>query len=148
MHPNTNRSTPPPQLLPIGMLVRDQMRWNYAISSVGGGLGTAALRVWMSPPGGHVAVVTELGTGLSITNGAEHIHAALNDEYPGLILFEHYPATPPLDHLDEHIDQVVMTKGKVSWRAVWPVPPANPNFMANQRWIRLYGTTISPGFAV
>jgi hypothetical protein len=72
------------------------------------------LRVWRLPGGTHIAVVTERGPGMSITNVAEHAHAALTKQFPGpLKVVEHYPDD---DYRGEHFDEITVTRRTPSWR--------------------------------
>lgn len=81
------------------------------------------LRVWRVKGTGLVAVVTEPANspGMSITNAAEQVVAAVRALYPRqqhLTIVEHYPAS---GGLPESFDQVVHTPGQpgVDWR---PIP--------------------------
>jgi hypothetical protein len=82
-----------PSLPPIGELELDDPFWRYP-SGAGAGEGVARLRVWAASGGtGHLAVVTELGLGASITNSIEDIWDDLRARWHGdLTLLEHYPA--------------------------------------------------------
>lgn len=112
-------------------LIRDEDRWPYD-TSVGAGYGIARLLVWTMPIG-HVAAVTDLGNGASITNSAEHIWAALADQYgEPLVLLEHYWAE---GGVEEHVDQVAVLDGQPRWRRIWPTPPSNPQHDELRQWI-------------
>ncbi|WP_432158584.1 hypothetical protein [Streptomyces sp. bgisy153] len=123
------------------LLVTDDPAWTYASSCAGGG-GIALLRVWRTADGGHLAIVTENGISVSITNAAEEISAALTARYPGpLVILEHYRAGDGADH--ERLDQVLAQPGRTpQWRPVWPIPPANPDFEAHQAWMSEYGNAL------
>lgn len=112
-------------------LIRAEERWPYD-ASVGAGYGIARLLVWKMPTG-HVAAVTDLDNGASITNSAEHIWAALADQYgEPLVLLEHYRA----DGIDEeHVDQVDMLDGRPRWRRICPTPPSHPQHHELREWV-------------
>lgn len=120
--------------LPV-QLIRCEQRWRYA-SSCAAGFGEARLLVWQAPAG-HVAAVTELGIGASVTNSAGHIWSALVAEYgQPLVLLEHWLAED--SHLGdgEHVDQVRVRNGQPEWRRIWPTPPSNPQHQEFERWIQ------------
>lgn len=122
-------------------LVTDDPAWTYTSTCAGGG-GMALLRVWRTADDGHLAMITENGIAVSITNAAEDIAAALTGQYPGrLVILEHYRAGDGAPY--ERLDQVLVRPGRTpDWRPVWPIPPNNPNFAAHQTWIREYGATL------
>lgn len=113
-------------------LIRHEARWRYASSCVAGG-GVARLLVWRSYAGladdtvtGHVAAVTELGIGVSVTNSAEHIWASLVAEYgEPMVLLEHYLGDDTLNPDGERIDQVYVQRGQPDWRRLWPTPASH-----------------------
>lgn len=134
-----------PPLPTLGELLVDEPRWRYPTTGIGGGMGEARLRVWQTADHEHhlVAVVTELGVGLSITNGIEHIWAALTLLFPGrpLILLEHWPADQSGESGD-HIDQADIVAGAPVWRRVWPTPSDNPDHLTNRAWIAHNGHVV------
>lgn len=122
-----------PALTPPARLIRCEQRWRYA-SSCGAGYGVARLLVWQAPAG-HVAAVTDLGIGASVTNSAEHIWSALVAEYgQPLVLLEHYLGEDTLDLDGEHLDQVFVRNGQPAWRRIWPTSDSHPQHDEFQRW--------------
>lgn len=90
------------------------------------------LLVWKMPTE-HVAAVTDLDNGASITNSAEHIWAALADQYgEPLVLLEHYRAD---GIAEEHVDQVDMLDGQPRWRRICPTPPSHPQHHELRQWV-------------
>lgn len=123
---------------PRGLVTNDPF-WRYP-SQAGAGEGIAHLRVWRTGHG-HLAIVSEVGLGASITNSAEHIYAALAATYGarGLIVLEHWPADQDLAD-EEHLDQVqIADDGTPYWRRIWPTPPTNPHHRSLDSWMWLYG---------
>lgn len=119
----------------------DDPAFTFPASCAGGG-GMAGLRVWRTADGGHLALVTEKGLGVSITNAAEEITAALNARFRGsLVILEHWLPGDGADH--DRLDQVLVPPGRAPrWRPVWPVPPANPDHAAHREWMRTCGRTL------
>ncbi|MGV9679185.1 hypothetical protein ACWDSJ_28220 [Nocardia sp. NPDC003482] len=134
-----------PALPPLGERLFDDPRWAYRAGG-GFGVGVAHLRVWAA--GDHtdatVAVVRDLAQGVSITNAIEHIAAAVRHRYRAgrLILLEHWPADHPHGG-GEHLDQALVAEGGVTWRELWPTPPADaPDHTHVLAWIAAHGTTV------
>lgn len=123
------------------LLVEDDAAWTYASACVGSG-GIALLRVWRTTDGGHLAIVTENGIGVSVTNSAEEIGAALTACFPGpLVVLEHYRAGDGTNY--ERLDQVLTGPGRETrWRPVWPIPPSHPDFERHRAWMRECGSTL------
>jgi hypothetical protein len=133
-----------PSLPPLGDLVADDPFWRYP-SGCAASEGVARLRVWMAAGGaGHLAVVTELGLGASVTNSVPDIWRVLRSRWPGpLTLLEHWPAAESFSDDGEHLDQVVTDNGRApSWRRVWPVPATNPDHSRLTDWMSRYGYRI------
>lgn len=80
------------------------------------------LRVWADDGARVVAVVTEAGDGMSITNAAEQVWKAITAIYPGkdVTIIEHYPTDSGCG--GEHFDQVRMTASGPAWTRL----PAGP----------------------
>jgi len=97
-------------------LIRDDPAWSYLAPT---GPATRRLRVWRTEPGRLVAVVTERGAGMSITNAAETIAAQLAGEHPDDVLevIEHYPAGIGADEA-EHFDSVCFDGRRPRWRRI------------------------------
>lgn len=132
----TDSPFPPlPRVPDPDVLEADEPAWTYPSSCAGGG-GIALLRVWRTDNGGHLAMLTENGIGVSITNAAEEITAKLSLNYPGpLVVLEHYRKGDGADH--ERLDQVVVPPGRSAlWRPVWPIPPVNPDHADHRDWMR------------
>lgn len=138
-------------LPPLGVLIADDPWWRYPSPFCAAGDGIAHLRVWDTPAGGHVAVVTEAGLGASVTNSAEGIIGALQARYGHpLTLLEHWPdgetITWPVGAptvLGEHIDQVHTGLFRPRWRRVWPVHPDNPDYDALAAWFGEHGRRVA-----
>lgn len=85
---------------------------------------------------GFLAVATETGTGLTITNSMEHIWHLLRDRYcrtgQPLTLLEHYPPGAGADQR-EHLDEAWVATGP-RWRRIWPTSPANPDHDLLSAW--------------
>ncbi|TLQ39194.1 hypothetical protein [Streptomyces marianii] len=108
-------------------------------SSCGGRGGLAGLRAWQTADAGCLAIVTERGLGVSITNAAEEITAALTARLPGpLVVLEHWL---PGDGADHHrLDQVLAAADRrPQWRRIWPTPPTNPHHASCETWMNTCG---------
>ncbi|MFD7556500.1 hypothetical protein ACFV9E_18420 [Streptomyces sp. NPDC059835] len=116
----------------------DDPAFTFSSSCAGGG-GLAALRVWRTADGGHLAIVTERSLGVSVTNAAEEITAALTSRFPGpLVVLEHWLSGDGAGH--DRLDQVLAPAGRrPRWRRVWPTAPANPDHAAYEEWMRSCG---------
>lgn len=142
--PSTSENTPflpLPYVLAPHILVADEPSWAYPSSCAGGG-GLALLRVWRTADNGHLAIVTESGVGVTITNSAEEITAKLSGRFTGpLVVLEHWRAGDGADH--ERLDQVFAPAGhSPRWRPVWPIPPTNPNHQAHRDWMHAFGAAM------
>ncbi|MGI9156783.1 MAG: DUF6166 domain-containing protein, partial [Marmoricola sp.] len=99
---------------PAAELIRDDPEWPMP-GFFGGRPWPRRLRVWRLPDETVLAVVTERGPGPSVTNVAEHVHAALSRVYPGsLRMIEHYP--PGATSLGEFFTEVTLIDGHPNWR--------------------------------
>lgn len=134
-------------LPPLGGLIDDVAQWWYPSRDCAGREGIARLRVWTAGAG-HLAVVTELGTGVSITNAISDIWKILAEDYAGpLILVEHWPASQAGD-TGEHLDLVQARDRRPDWQRLWPTAPANPCHAAAEAWMAASGHVIlSPAAA-
>ncbi|MFF8992601.1 hypothetical protein ACF09H_22225 [Streptomyces sp. NPDC014983] len=141
MQVNQDDFLPLPSLSDPHQLVTYDPAWTYPSACAGGG-GMALLRVWRTADGGHLAIVTENGIAVSITNAAEEISEALTRRYPGpLVILEHYPAGDGAPH--DRLDQVLAVPGRTPrWRPIWPTSPVNPDYTTNRAWMDAYGTTL------
>lgn len=131
-------------LPPLGALELDDPFWRYP-SPAGTGEGAARLRIWAASGGtGHLAVVTELGMGTSITNSIEDIWDDLRARWHGdLTLLEHYPAAESFPDDDDDLYQVVIVPGcEPTYRRVWPVPASNPDRDWLAGWMNRHGHRI------
>lgn len=114
-------------------LIRDDPAWTYLAPT---GLCQRRLRVWHlteAHPGDRrgprhlVAVITEAGPGMTITNAAEMVAKALRDAYPDdhIETYEHWPADTGADPT-EHYDLVEVTPGRrPDWYRTDPALLAN-----------------------
>jgi hypothetical protein len=131
-------------LPPLGELVVDDPFWRYPA----GGLAweaVAHLRVWLTtgPEPGHLAVVTETGLGVSVTESAGHIWAELACRYGhSVVLFEHHPL-PELGEGAETLDLVCIgADGSPHWTRVGPTPEDNPRHAGLELWMATDGHRI------
>jgi hypothetical protein len=133
-----------PGLPPLGDLIIDEPAWHYIAPRTAPGHGAVRLRVWTVPGGtGHLAVATELGTGVSVTNSIEDLWRDLSGNWAGhLILLEHYPEDQAFPDDGEHLDQVLITGREPEWRRVWPMPESNPRYAATAAWMTSHGRRI------
>jgi len=129
----------------LGDLITDDPWWSYPTTGIGGGSGVTRLRIWQARnnSGPHIVVVTELGVGVSITNGIEFIAAKLTTVLPGhpFVLLEHWPKEESVT-CEEHLDQVLFTTTGPQWRRIWPTPSTNPGHAELDEWVRLSGQSI------
>jgi hypothetical protein len=140
-------SRPPvPDLTPAGDLLVDDPMWCYPSGTLARG-GYAHLRVWPAKQS-HVASVTDLRMGSSVTNAAEHIHAALVAQLgEPLVMLEHYRPADNMDDDGHTLDHVTVVDGEPAWRKVWPVGPDDPDHDATAAWMRTHGFRILGGSA-
>ncbi|GLX06774.1 hypothetical protein [Microbispora sp. NBRC 16548] len=137
-----------PDLPDLARLAHEDTAWRYP-SSCAGGYGIARLRVYQADSataptsdGGTciaavVAVVSETGKRVTVTNAAEEIWQLLWDMYgPRLILVEHWPADQLGDGREDTWDQVVVVGGRARWRRIWPLAPENPDHEAMRAWMQ------------
>jgi hypothetical protein len=132
----------PDSLPPLGQIVADEPFWRYPVGARGG---VAHLRVWLtagSEPG-HLAVVTETGSGTSVAEHAGQIWAELTRRYrPSLVLLEHHPA-PEAGEGAETLDLVRFgADGSPHWLRVWPTPEENPRHAGLELWMAAHGHQI------
>jgi len=128
-------------LPPLGGLIEDARQWWYPSRDCAGGEGLARLRVWTAGDG-HLAAVTELGIGVSITNAISDIWQLLDEDYPGpLILVEHWPASQA-GNTGEHLDLVQARDRRPDWQRLWPTAAANPCHAAAEAWMAASGHVI------
>jgi hypothetical protein len=129
-----------PWLPMLQALCQDIPEWVY--HPPGQCAGTARLRVWGTADGGFFAVVTETGTGLSVTNAADWIWRFLQSRY-GLpfALAEYWPEG---ESGPAHVDLVQPSAGGafLGWQALWPVGPDNPQADLLDFWWSMHGADI------
>jgi hypothetical protein len=103
------------------------------------------LRVWAAAAAfaGYLAVVTETGGIVSVTESAGRIRVGLARRYgPCLVLLEHHPA-PESGEGVETLDLVrVGADGSSHWSRVWPTPEENPRHAGLEVWMAGYGHQI------
>lgn len=137
----------PGDLPPLGELVADEPFWRHPAWGLARE-GIAHLRIWTTAadPPGHVAVVTETGLGVSVTESAGRIWADLVRRYgPSLVLLEHQPA-PDLAQGAETLDLVrIGADGSPHWSRIWPTPQENPRHAGLESWMATYGHQIVSG---
>jgi hypothetical protein len=125
-------------LPPLGGLIEDTQQWWYPSH---GREGIARLRVWTAGSG-YLAVVTELGIGVNITNAISDIWQILDEDYGGpLILIEHWPAGQA-GGVGEHLDLVRARDDPPDWCRLWPAPPSDPWHAAAEAWMAASGHVI------
>ena len=129
-------------LPPLADLVADAPFWRYP---AGTRQGFAHLRIWRTAtvPAGYVAVVTETGSGPSVTESAGRIWAVLADRYgPSLVLLEHNLA-PEFEEGADTLDLVrVGADGSPHWSRVWPTPQEHPRHAGLELWMAGHGHQI------
>ncbi|GAA4209038.1 hypothetical protein GCM10022252_74960 [Streptosporangium oxazolinicum] len=127
--------------LPVAIkLITEQRNWTYNTPGAARPTATAHLAVWApTHPFGHLAVVADTHTGLTITNGIEHIWNALTPRYSThLTLMEYWAPGTGADPA-EHLDEAWIRNGQPHWHRIWPTPPSNPHHAELEQWI--HGTT-------
>jgi len=131
-------------LPPLGELVADEPFWRYPAGTAGRE-GVAHLRVWTTTadPPGYLAVVTETGRRVLVTESVGQIGAELARRYgPSLVLLEHYLA-PENEEGEESLDQFrTGAGGSPHWSRVWPTPQDNPRHGGLKLWMAAYGYQI------
>ena len=110
----------------------------------GKGPGTCVSGAPAAASAGYLAVVTETGGLISVTESAGRIRAGLARRYgPSLVLLEHDPA-PGSGAGMEALDLVrVGADGSPHWSRVWPAPEENPRHAGLERWMAGYGHQIA-----
>ena len=137
-----NQACAPPAL---GAQLVDDACWRYPSRDCPGGTGIAWLRVW-SAGDGHLAVVTELGRGVSITKAIADIWQSLASRFPGpLIVIDTGQATEAPES-EEHLDLVHVRDRTPQWQRLWPTPPASPNHVGFDAWMAAHQRTILERF--
>jgi hypothetical protein len=131
-----------PALPALGDLIAGEPQWRYPGGSCAGEYGVARLRVWETPEG-HLAVVTETGEGVSVTNAAASIWPALAVRFPGaLTVIEHWPASQS-PGTGEHYDLMwAPPRTAPAWSRLWPLPPGHPQAVAYGAWMDRWGPQI------
>jgi hypothetical protein len=132
----------------IGEPLADEARWRYPAPGFAGGHGYARLRVWAARGArgdGVLAVVTELGQGVSITNAIADIWQALKMAYQeDLWLIEHWPASQAPES-GEHLDAVIVDRQQPLWARVWPASPSHPSHSQLAAWMAVNGAQVLGG---
>jgi len=133
----------PDSLPPLGRLIADEPFWRYPVGTAREGV--AHLQVWLTtgPEPGHLAVVTETGSGASVAEHAGQIWAELARRYgSSLVLLEHHLA-PEAGEGADTVDLVrVGADGSPRWLRVWPTSEDNPRHAALELWIAAHGHQI------
>lgn len=129
---------------PLGPLQVDDPAWRYPSPDCAGRSGVARLRVWVAGAGhaGYVAVVTELGIGVSITNAIADIAGVLTAEFGSpLALIEHWPAAQAPE-TGEHLDLVDVDGRTPRWGRLWPTSPRHPDHQAHNAWMAAHAAIV------
>ena len=133
----------PADLPPLGELIVDDPFWRYLAGLAREGV--AHLRVWttVTVPPGHLAIVTETGSGASVTESAGLIWAELARRYgPSVVLLEHRLA-PEFGEGKEILDLVrIGASGSPHWTRIWPTPEENPRHARLELWMATGGHQI------
>ena len=133
----------PADLPPLGELIVDDLFWRYLAGLAREGV--AHLRVWttVTVPPGHLAIVTETGSGASVTESAGLIWAELARRYgPSVVLLEHRLA-PEFGEGKEILDLVrIGASGSPHWTRIWPTPEENPRHAGLELWMATDGHQI------
>ena len=128
-------------LPPLGELLVDDPFWQYPAWGLARE-GAGHLRVWAvaAASAGYLAVVTETGGIISVTESAGRIRAGLARRYgPSLVLLEHHPA-PGSGEGMETLDLVrIGADGSPHWSRVWPTPEENPRHAGLELWMAVHG---------
>jgi hypothetical protein len=114
--PLPDPTQPPSDTAQPARLILDDHRWPMPQPGQLHG-SPRRLRLYEFPFGGHVAVVSENGAGMSIVSIAEHVYTALHHQYPGFFrMVEHRPARPGVP---EQIDEITLNAtGEPRWCAL------------------------------
>ncbi|UPK75356.1 hypothetical protein MU582_01605 [Nocardioidaceae bacterium SCSIO 66511] len=75
------------------------------------------LRVWETRSGDLLAVITETGDGVPVTDVAADAYAAVRDQYADARVFEHYPQSRDEQ---ETLDEIRVDRGETTWTRVVP----------------------------
>ena len=128
-------------LPPIGELIVDDPFWRFPAGGVARE-GAGHLRVWATTPG-CLAVVTETGDAVSVTESAGRIWAELARRFGrSLVLLEHNLA-PEFGEGMETLDLVrIGADGSSHWTRIWPTPEENPRHARLELWMATYGHQI------
>jgi hypothetical protein len=131
-------------LPPLGELLVDDPFWQYPAWGLARE-GVGHLRVWATAAAsaGYLAVVTETGGIISVTESAGRIWADLARRYgSSLVLLEHHPA-PEFGEGVETLDLVrIGADGSPHWSRIWPTPKDNPRHAGLELWMTTDGYRI------
>ena len=75
------------------------------------------LRVWETTSGDLLAVISETGDGVPVTDVAADAYAAVRSLYDGARVFEHYPRSRDEP---ETLDEIRVSDGRTTWTRVAP----------------------------
>jgi hypothetical protein len=131
-------------LPPLGKLLVDDPFWQYPAR----GLvreGAGHVRVWATATAapGYLAVVTETGGVIPVTESAGRIWAGLARRYgPSLVLLEHHPAPESGEGMQTLNLVRLGADGSPHWSRVCPAPEENPRHAGLERWMAGYGHQI------
>ena len=131
-------------LPPLGELLVDDPFWQYPARLAREGAGH--VRVWATAAAspGYLAVVTETGGIISVTESAGRIRAGGVCRYgPCLVLLEHHPAPSPARARRPSTWIRIGADGDPHWSRVWPAPQENPRHAGLELWMAAYGHQIA-----
>ena len=128
----------------LGELLVDDPFWQYPAWGLARE-GAGHLRVWATATAapGYLAVVTETGGIISVTESAGRIWAGLARRYgPCLVLLEHHPAPESGEGMETLVLVRIGADGSPHWSRVWPTPEENPRHAGLERWMAADGHQI------
>jgi hypothetical protein len=110
-------------LPPLGELIVEDPFWAYPAGAAREGV--AHLRVWATagPEPGYLAVVTETGGAVSVTESAGRIWAVQARRFGSLLVLLEHDLAPEFGERIQTLDLVrVGADGSPRWTRVWPTP--------------------------
>jgi hypothetical protein len=130
----------PDSLPPLGELIADEPFWRYGTGTAAEG--AAHLRIWLTagPDPARLAVVTQTGTRVPVSESTVQIRADLARRYgSAVVLLEQYLASE-VEEGAETLDLVrVGADGSPHWLRIWPTPEENPRHAGLELWMAVHG---------
>lgn len=144
MHSEVNEERPvlPAITDPAARPMRSVPRWRYG-SSCAAGHGIGHLRIWTTDAFELLAIVTETGSGATVTNSADRIAAQLATDHPHskIHLMERWPG----GILEPHLDSVTIDPhGQPAWHRVYPVGTRHARAADHHAWWLATGRHLLP----